>query len=244
MTVSQLELKKQTNHENEISSQGLASHILWILPTFLGLIPDTSRQQERYYCYFSSSRWSVARFPVPKPKKRLQRKLFWPDHPRNVMSSHICRCSIPYVEHMGFHLDQLFILNTLLLSSQGLESGLWSLKGSSFMSLRRAEMGGQIVGHLTQDVATFNVHCSWKRVMKAVDKSDRRQIKILASRDLVKHNVFFSPQRVDSWNVQAENREQSNTTQCLVFTWLTVEMFTGWTRRYPASRQTWHRLIL
>lgn len=26
---------------------GLASHILWILPTFLGLIPDTSRQQER-----------------------------------------------------------------------------------------------------------------------------------------------------------------------------------------------------
>jgi len=26
---------------------GLASHILWILPTFLGIIPDTSRQQER-----------------------------------------------------------------------------------------------------------------------------------------------------------------------------------------------------
>jgi len=26
---------------------GVASHILWILPTFLGIIPDTSRQQER-----------------------------------------------------------------------------------------------------------------------------------------------------------------------------------------------------
>ena len=136
-----LNYKKQTNHENEISSQGLASHILWILPTFLGLIPDTSRQQERYYCYFSSSRWSVARFPVSKPKKRLQRNLFWPDHPRNVISSHICHFSIPYVEHMGFHLDQLFILNTLLLSSQGLEGGLWSLKGSSFMSLRRGRDG-------------------------------------------------------------------------------------------------------
>ena len=32
------------------SLKGLASHILWILPTFLGIIPDTSRhQEERLY---------------------------------------------------------------------------------------------------------------------------------------------------------------------------------------------------
>ena len=33
--------------------QGVFSHILWILPTFLGIIPDTSRQQDRLYHKFT-----------------------------------------------------------------------------------------------------------------------------------------------------------------------------------------------
>ena len=46
---------KSGKHQNSspLHLQGVASHILWILPTFLGIIPDTSRQQERLYHRFS-----------------------------------------------------------------------------------------------------------------------------------------------------------------------------------------------
>ena len=46
---------KSGKHQNSspLHLQGVASHILWILPTFLGIIPDTSRQQERLYHKFA-----------------------------------------------------------------------------------------------------------------------------------------------------------------------------------------------
>ena len=46
---------KSGKHQNSspLHLQGIASHILWILPTFLGIIPDTSRQQERLYHTFT-----------------------------------------------------------------------------------------------------------------------------------------------------------------------------------------------